>query len=238
MKTKPNKQKTHYKYKIGDYVIFSHSIKKGDIGKVVSVNYDYIELIFYYYLIQDVYFDFDKYIEKVEINLDIHSKSGLCPNCYDYVANLEAKLAESENRVKGFVELFDKKQHENYEQFCEIQELKQQLKYALKDFNDIQEENDKLAQQLAEKEKEIEKYRNANMIVVGRRSQGKKHLMQIKIKELQNQTVIAELEKLKKEINLRPVVVRNCGYGDFEEILLEDVYDVIDNQINELKEMK
>ena len=25
---------------------------------------------------------------------DIHSKSGLCPNCYDYFANLEAKLAE------------------------------------------------------------------------------------------------------------------------------------------------
>ena len=48
----------------------------------------------------------------------IHSKSGLCPNCYDYFANIEAELAESENKVKGFVELFDKKQHENYEQFC------------------------------------------------------------------------------------------------------------------------
>ena len=43
------------------------------------------------------------------------------------IADLEAKLAESENKVKGFVELFNKKQHENYEQFCEIQQLKQQL---------------------------------------------------------------------------------------------------------------
>ena len=55
------------------------------------------------------------------------------------------------------------------------------------------------------------------------------------LKQTQNQKVIEEIEKLKKEINLRPVVVRNCGYGDFEEILLEDVYDVIDNQIKLLK---
>ena len=112
-------------------------------------------------------------------------------------------------------------------------------------FNEMMEEifkKDKkiadLEAKLTEKDKEIEKYRNANMIVIGERIQGKKHLMQIKIKELQNQKAIAELEKLKKEINLRPVVVRNCGYGDFEEILLEDVYDVIDNQIKQLKEMK
>lgn len=58
--------------------------------------------------------------------MNIHSKSGLCPNCYDYFAKLEAKLAERT----------------------------EQLKIALKDFNDIQQENDKLAQQLAEKEKE------------------------------------------------------------------------------------
>ena len=38
MKTKLNKQKTHHKYKVDDYVIFSHSIKKGDIGKVVLLN--------------------------------------------------------------------------------------------------------------------------------------------------------------------------------------------------------
>lgn len=43
------------------------------------------------------------------------------------ISDLEAKLAESEKQVKGFVELFDKKQHENYEQFCEIIQLKQQL---------------------------------------------------------------------------------------------------------------
>ena len=55
------------------------------------------------------------------------------------------------------------------------------------------------------------------------------------LKNSQNQKVVEELEKIKKEINLRPVIVRNCGYGDFEEILLEDVYDVIDQQIKLLK---
>ena len=40
-----------------------------------------------------------------------------------------------------------------------------------------------LETKLAEKDKEIEKYRNANIIVMGVRSQGKKHLMQIKIKK-------------------------------------------------------
>ena len=53
-------------------------------------------------------------------------------------------------------------------------------------WNKLIEQQDKIADlesKLAEKEKEIEKYRNANIIVMGVRSQGKKHLMQIKIKE-------------------------------------------------------
>ena len=51
----------------------------------------------------------------------------LLTDVLEYVSDIEAKLAESENKLKGFVELFDKKQHENYEQFCEIMQLKQQL---------------------------------------------------------------------------------------------------------------
>ena len=43
------------------------------------------------------------------------------------IKDLETKLTESKNKLKGFVELFDKKQHENYEQFCEIMQLKQKL---------------------------------------------------------------------------------------------------------------
>ena len=51
----------------------------------------------------------------------------LLPEVLEYVAYIEAKLAKRT----------------------------EQLKIALKDFNDIQKENDKLAQQLADKEKEI-----------------------------------------------------------------------------------
>ena len=30
---------------------------------------------------------------------NIHTQSGLCPNCYDYFADLEAKLAEIKNQT-------------------------------------------------------------------------------------------------------------------------------------------
>ena len=31
--------------------------------------------------------------------MNIHSKSGLCPNCYDYVADIESKLAEKDEEI-------------------------------------------------------------------------------------------------------------------------------------------
>lgn len=79
-----------------------------------------------------------------------------------------------------------------------------------------------------EKNKEIEKYRNANIIVMGERSQGKKHLMEIKIKELQNQKAIEQLKKVKAElVKLGQDYSLNwCGIK---------IYNFIDNQINELK---
>ena len=113
----------------------------------------------------------------------------------------------------------------------------EQLKIALKDFNDIQKENDKLAQQLAEKD-ELLKQKIGDMKSTDFIKMCIKSGYVVEAKENDNQKAIEEIEKIKKEINLRPVVVRNCGYGDFEEILLEDVYDVIDNQIKQLKEMK
>ena len=84
-----------------------------------------------------------------------------------------------------------------------------------------------LEAKLAEKDKEIEKYRNANMIVLGVRSQGKKHFMQIKIKELQNQKALERLEKVKEFVNEI--------YGEYSASITTNF---IDNQINELKEGK
>ena len=98
---------------------------------------------------------------------------------------------------------------------------------------------EKLKQQLAEKDKEIEKYRNANMIVVGGRSQGKKHLMEIKIKELQNQKAIEQLEKAKEKIlSYEEIYYQFLESGaKVPVVCLENfrVKQTIDNQINELK---
>lgn len=63
--------------------------------------------------------------------MNIHKTSGLCPNCYDYVADLEAKLAESE------------KEKENYK-----------MGYTGKVWKSQEDKIDQLKQQLAEKEKE------------------------------------------------------------------------------------
>lgn len=95
----------------------------------------------------------------------------LLTDVLEYVTELEAKLAEKT----------------------------EQLKIALKDFNDIQQENDKLAQQLAEKEKKIESCNHTiymNML--------NQEMLQLKVANLeqsQNQTAIRELEKMKGWMN-------------------------------------
>lgn len=70
--------------------------------------------------------------------MNIHSKSGLCPNCYDYVADIEAKLAESEDCNNILYKCLTEKD-------IEIETQK--------------EENAELQKQLEEKEKKIEKLR-------------------------------------------------------------------------------
>ena len=90
--------------------------------------------------------------------MNIHSQSGLCPNCYDYVADLEAKLAKNKKWLasnEGFLE------------------------------------NQKLKQQLAKKEKEIESLRSEAFV-----DMLYKEILELKVVN-QNQTAIAELEKAK-----------------------------------------
>lgn len=172
-------------------------------------------------------------------------------------ADLEAKLADSEEEHELLIDQVEeeteklrkqiKQESDARKRFVEeVKNLKQQL--AEKDLtienwqtmyesvvqtcHNDKEEIERLNKQFAEKDKEIEKYRNANMIIVGRRSQGKKHLMQIKIKELQNQKAIEQLEQI---INLfepyeneekDTILCANNGISFLE---------YIDNQIKELK---
>lgn len=53
-------------------------------------------------------------IVRIQDLIDIHEK---------YKKQIDEKTREAQ----GFIELFDKKQHENYAQFCEIQQLKKQI---------------------------------------------------------------------------------------------------------------
>ena len=122
------------------------------------------------------------------------------------IADLEDKLAESEKEKDYYQDLY----------FISIKG------------------QEKLKHQLAEKD-ELLKQKIGDMKSTDFIRMCKECGFMVQTKEIDNQTAIEELEKLKKEINLRPVVVRNCGYGDFEEILLEDVYDVINQQIKSLK---
>ena len=88
-----------------------------------------------------------------------------------------------------------------------------------------------------EKNKEIEKYRNANIIVMGERSQGKKHLMKIKIKELQNQKAIEQLEKVKEIVKHFCEIHSDDYYGVKSQVMgiRQDVFEFIDQQIKQLR---
>ena len=67
--------------------------KKQPLRAVFSV-LNSIELMFDYYLIQDVYFDFDKYIEKVEINLDKLFYENYC---------IKKELASLKDKLNTFI---------------------------------------------------------------------------------------------------------------------------------------
>lgn len=129
------------------------------------------------------------------------------------IADLEAKLDEKTRVAEGYSELFDKRQHENYEQFCEIQELKAKL---------------------AEKEKEIKSLRTRQFI-----DMTEKEMLELKIathkqdlkqianiyKQSENQTAIAELKKVKQEFN-----------GAFSISIQQEMFDkYINQQIKSLK---
>ena len=127
--------------------------------------------------------------------MNIHSKSGLCPNCYDYVANLEAKLEEKEKEITVLKEVIDKNKTGNFtsENVC----------------NAISKFYEPL------------------------------------LKHLQNQTAIAELEKVKNIIDSK---VKNidkrlddldikigCESTSMQLNTYKEIVKLIDQQIKELK---
>ena len=110
---------------------------------------------------------------------------------------------------------------------AKLAERTEQLKIALKDFNDIQKENDKLAQQLAEKD-ELLKQKIGDMKSTDFIKMCISCGFMVEAKENDNQTAIRELKKLKE-----------IAYQSATDISLlldyTELVKIIDNQINELK---
>lgn len=101
----------------------------------------------------------------------------------------------------------------------------------IKDSQILEKENQQLKQSLEYANKQLDYFTNKFRSREFKRTGDWAKDIELYMKQL----AIEELEKLKKEIDLRPVLVKNCGYGDFEVILLEDAYGVINRQIKKLK---
>ena len=168
------------------------------------------------------------------------------------ITELEAKLAESEKIGKGFIELYEKEQHKNYELFKEVNQLKQQL--AEKDgeierlkqnYDEVWEDTyfsvredfelnnncnecrrcyaEEFSKQLAEKESLLEKIMSGEYIPAN---------IAEKSLKLRNQAIIAELEKVKDKTDALMFKINNMNYFI---MVKEELYDFIDQQIKKLK---
>ena len=124
---------------------------------------------------------------------------------------------------------------------AKLAERTEQLKIALKDFNDIQKENDKLAQQLAEKD-ELLKQKIGDMKSTDLIKMCIKSGYVVEAKENDNQTAIDELEKVKNFLLEKIAEKQSCfdrgKYNDFSDgvkTICEIMLISIDNQIKSLK---
>ena len=124
---------------------------------------------------------------------------------------------------------------------AKLEDRTEQLKIALKDFNDIQKENDKLAQQLAEKDEllrqKIGKMKSTDFIRMC-----KECGFMVQTKEIDNQTAIRELEKVKGFLLEKIAEKQSCfdsgNYNDFADgvkTICELMLISIEKQIKSLK---
>ena len=124
---------------------------------------------------------------------------------------------------------------------AKLAEKTEQLKIALKDFNDIQEENDKLAQRLAEKD-ELLKQKIGDMKFTDFIKMCIKSGFMVEAKENDNQTAIRELEKVKNFLLEKIEEKQSCfdsgNYNDSADgvkTICELMLISIDKQIKSLK---
>lgn len=166
----------------------------------------------------------------------------LCIICYDFIqTRIETKLAEYEAIKKKYKTIFldrfvDSKVEDARIWKEKYDQLKQQL--AEKDA-EVQSWKDgtmvvklgKLEEQLAEKEKEIEKCNDEWREICDGKLETINRLIEEKheLQQSQNQTAIAELEKLKKDFEYFG------NLGDCEGWTPSEINNFIDQQIKSLK---
>lgn len=159
----------------------------------------------------------------------------------DYVSDLEAKLAEKDRRLRIIDEFKNNYGYTNYEDEYMLEDLQSRAYQAeddteiiesLLDYFNINDENEiltKVKSQLAEKDKEIERL---NKLVKKFNNEAQKYFEDAYCNGFQNQKAIEQLEKLKYTININQI---DNGYTD-EQVDLYELNEIIDQQINELKE--
>ena len=158
------------------------------------------------------------------------------------ISDLESKLAESEEKVKHWHDLYNEKDkqfqsvRQRYHLLNKLQsnyDKKDKLHLAYMQCLELVEENEKLKQQLAEKDKEIERL---NLEFETQED------WQEKWQKLYDETcnlnqdkisfAVEQLEKVKELVGEKGVV--SSPFGTLK-IYASDVSEIIDNQIKELK---
>ena len=158
------------------------------------------------------------------------------------IADLEAKLAESEERVKHWHDLYNERDkqfqsvRQRYHLLNKLQsnyDKKDKLHLAYMQCAELVEENEQLKQQLAEKEKQNKILKSENHALMSDNAYQEEDIFELNsLKEYyKNNTIdfaVAELEKMKEDILL------DISIG----IQREWISNKIDKQIKELKEKK
>lgn len=162
----------------------------------------------------------------------------LLPEVLEYVADLEAKLADSEKKVKHWHNLYNERDkqfqsvRQRYHLLNKLQsnyDKKDKLHLAYMQCAELVNENEQLKQQLAEKDEEI-----AYMTKQAKKfnSEAQKYYEDAYCNDFHNQDkisfAIGQLEKVKMYID------DHAYYIDEREFGIE-INEYIDNQINELK---
>lgn len=154
---------------------------------------------------------------------EIVCRGRLLPEVLEYVADLEAKLAESEKKVKHWHNLYNVRDkqfqsvRQRYHLLNKLQsnyDKKDKLHLAYMQCAELVDENEQLKQQLAEKDREIEYQENMKILAV----------------ENQNKKAIEQLEKVKEKF----------GYKHNSQLVISSKHlvEFIDQQINVLRNNK